>query len=470
MDVGAVARVPGFVSSILDLMVGAGHECYIVGGAARAMLLAQHPGDWDVATSAVPAEIRKALKGIRLIRKGERHGTIGVEHEGVTVEFTTFRAETEYSDGRRPDSVRFVSDIRDDLSRRDFTVNAIALRWPDFAVVDPFGGARDLRRGLLKSVGDATERFSEDALRMMRAVRFESEHGWTIERRTRSAIAANAGRLDGISRERVRDELSRLLIGEDVAAALRDMIALGLMARVIPEFEESIGYPAGSPAGTLDGHAIMATAAVRPSLHLRLAALLHDIAKPRCFSVDENGEGHFYGHDSAGAEMAGVILRRLKYPGAVRSRVQVLIREHMFFYHPAVSDAGLRRLVGRVGEENVFDLLEMRRADAAAWGAPPGPFLSQVEYRIRSILESREAVSGSGLAVDGRDVMEVLGTGPGPLVGKVLQQLLDAVMDDPTLNERTKLRALIASMGARTGGGNETGPVTGPTPAPGTRD
>ncbi len=445
---GAGGRVPGLVASLLNLMVGAGRECYIVGGAARAMLLGQRANDWDVATSASPSDIGSILRGMNLIRKGERHGTIGVERDGVNVEFTTFRTEGEYSDGRRPDSVRFVSDIREDLSRRDFTLNAIALRWPDLAVVDPFHGARDLRRGILRCVGDAAERFREDALRMMRAVRFESEHGWTIERRTRAAIATNAGRLDGISRERVRDELSRLIVGPGAAAALRDMISLGLMARVIPEFMDSVGYPTGSPDGTLDEHAIRATESVRPFLPLRLAALLHDIAKPGCFIVDGDGRGRFFGHDSAGAEMAGVVLRRLKYPGAIARRVRVLIREHMFFYDPSVTDAGLRRLIGRVGEENVFDLLELRRADAAAWGVAAGPFLKQVENRIRFILDAEQPVNGSSLAVDGRDVMAALGIGPGPRVGKVLRRLLEAVMNDPALNERGKLMALIESMRA----------------------
>lgn len=449
LDVRAVA--PGPVAALMDMLVAAGHQCYVVGGAVRAIILGDSPADWDVATSATPSDMRLLFKEHRLIDKGEAHGTIGVEVQGVAVEFTTFRVEAGYSDGRRPDAVQFSGDIREDLARRDFTVNAIALRWPDSRVVDPFGGVRDLRRGVIRCVGFPSERFNEDALRMMRAVRFESEYGWAIERRTKAGIRDNAPRLCLISSERQRDEMTRLLVGRFAARALRDLIHLGLMQYIIPEFMPSVGFLTGAPGGTLDEHAVRVVAAVAPSIHLRLAALLHDIAKPCCFHIGEDGQGHFYGHAAAGAEMASSILLRLKYPRDVRSRVASLVREHMFFYSPEVTDAALRRLIGRVGEDNVFDLLELRRADAIAMGARQMPFLAQMQARLQYIIEGGQAVRGSALAVDGNDVMEALGIGPGPEVGRVLQGLLDAVMDDPSLNDKDKLIALAVKIRAAGG-------------------
>jgi putative nucleotidyltransferase with HDIG domain len=439
----------------MDALLDAGYECYVVGGAARAILLGTRADDWDVATSAPPSEVRRVIEwmGMKPIDKGEAHGTVGASDGGVTVEFTTFRAEGEYSDARHPDSVTFIGDIEGDLSRRDFTVNAIAMKWPGLEVTDPFRGVEDLRRGIIRAVGDAASRFAEDALRMIRAVRFESEHGWRIEPRTRSAISRNAQRVRGISAERVRDEVSRVLVGPHAGRALADMVRLGLMDAVVPELSESGGVGAGRLSGrTLMEHAIMTADAVAPSLVLRLAALLHDVAKPRCLGVDDRGRVHFHGHDALGAEMVGEILERLRYPKVVRDRVRVLVKEHMFFYSPEATDAALRRLVGRVGEEGVFDLLELRRADVVASGGDAAPFLRQVEHRVRDILDRGQAVRGSGLAVNGEDVMEVLDIGPGPRVGQVLQRLLDMVLDDPGLNQRDKLRSIIAGM--KPGGGD----------------
>ncbi|NPV69494.1 MAG: HD domain-containing protein [Firmicutes bacterium] len=463
-------RLDPFVVSLLDRLTGAGYACYIVGGAARAVLDGTAASDWDVATLATPAEVKRVFGDLDLIDKGEKHGTIGLERDGVVVEFTTLRSEASYSDRRRPDSVTFISDINEDLSRRDFTVNAFALEWPGLSIVDPFGGVKDMRKGLLRAVGDPRERFAEDALRMMRAVRFVSENGWTIDGRTRTAISINAHLLGRVSRERVRDELSRLLLGPHVARALAQMIDLGLMDQVIPAFARSVGYPTGSPTGdTLDEHAICVVCLVKPELLLRLAALLHDIAKPHTLTLDESGSGHFYGHEKTGAEMADRILEGLRYPRAVREKVRTLVREHMFFYSATVTDAAIRRLIARAGAANVFDLIELRRADAvaSAFGAravlPAGRgsacaaamrqygerVVLQMESRVRQIFEAGQAVKGSDLAVDGHDVMEVLGIGPGPAVGEVLQELLDRVMDDPSLNDRERLRELMRNLKTR---------------------
>lgn len=444
-------HIPGYVKRVMTTLEGLGYQAFVVGGACRDLLERRTPHDWDVATDArTDAIVRHFNKDYTVLTAGEKHGTIVLgkrNSEGVLqqVEVTTFRTDAEYRDGRHPDKVTFVSTIEQDLARRDFTINAIAVRWPDLKVIDPYGGARDLRSRLIRSVGDPSTRFSEDALRMLRAFRLSSERGFKIHKPTLDAIRKHAALLSAISRERVRDEFSRIMTGEHAGRALREMVSTGLMVQVIPEFGESIGFDQKTRYHTrkLDEHAITAVSWVPGCLVIRLAALLHDIAKPRTFSVDEQGQGHFYDHNKLGEEMAITILKRLRYDRETISQVSLLIREHMFTYGPGVSDAGVRRLIARVKKHNIADLFTLRRADIIASGGPPDPELDRMWDRVVAMLERRDPVSEIDLEVNGTDVMAVTGWREGPAVGRMLALLLDSVIQDPALNRRETLMQLI---------------------------
>jgi putative nucleotidyltransferase with HDIG domain len=451
------------VRGVLDVLVAAGHQAYIVGGACRDLLDGLEPHDWDVSTGATPPETEECFKEqFRLLKQGEKHGTITVCSRGEPVwcvEVTTFRTEKAYSDGRRPDSVQFVPTIEEDLSRRDFTVNALALRWPDMAVIDPSGGLADLRRGLIRSVGDPKARFGEDGLRLLRAIRLRAERGWKIERSTYNALGLQSRLLNKVSRERVRDEFARIMTAKFPGAALRDLVKTGLLVRFIPEFQESIDFDQHTRyhRRKLDDHVIETVSWVPGRLELRLAALLHDIAKPRTFTLDEDDQGHFYGHNKLGAEIAAEVLRRLRFPRDVISTVSLLVKEHMFAYGPQVTDAGLRRLVGRVGRESVADLFELRRADIIASGGMPDPWLDKTWDRVVAIVEGHEPTVETDLAVDGNDIMRATGWGPGPNVGRALEMLLERVLQEPELNNRDTLLSLLGEIRALVEG--PTGPV-----------
>jgi len=445
--------IPDRVKRVLAALSDCGHSAYVVGGACRDLLSGLVPHDWDVATSATPHEVEGCLAGrYSLVKQGEKHGTTGVVGHGEDgdwlVEVTTFRTESTYSDGRRPDKVEFVQSVEQDLSRRDFSVNAIAVRWPGLDIVDPFGGAADLAKGIIRCVGDPARRFSEDGLRLLRALRLEAERGWTIEKATYAALVSQSRLLARVSKERIREEFSRILVGQSAPRALRDMVRTGLLERFIPEFSEAIGLDQRTPyhKRKLDEHLIETVSWVRPDLVVRLAALFHDVAKPRTFMLDDVGQGHFYGHNKAGAEMTAEILRRLRYDKDTIQRVSLLVREHMFAYGPIISDAGVRRLIGRVGKDNLPDLFDLRRADIIASGGLPDPLLDHMWERVVRAMEGGEPTSAMDLAVDGDDVMDRTGWAPGPRVGRVLAKLFDLVIEYPEKNQRDLLLGLIESV------------------------
>ncbi len=446
-------HIPSPVARVLSTLHENGYLSYIVGGACRDLLEGISPHDWDIATSATP-DVVKNLFGAthRLITLGESHGTVRLipreSDTSVYVEVTTLRTEGAYQDARHPDEVQFVEDIEDDLKRRDFTVNAVACKWPDLDVIDPFLGVRDLGRRLIRAVGEPLRRFGEDALRLLRAFRLVSEKGFRIERATYSGISENAHLIDVISRERIRDEFSRLMTGKHVKNALTGMLDVGLLQRILPEFSDSVGFDQRSRYHTrkLHDHVIETVAWVPPRLEVRLAALLHDIAKPRTYSLDESKGAHYYGHAREGAEIASSILKRLRYDSDTVARVSLLVREHMFAYGPEVSDAGVRRLVGRVGRENLADLFELRRADIIAAGGLPDPLLDGMWDRVVVCVTGEEPTGYLDLAVNGTDVMQVTGWKPGPKVGRMLELLLEEVIQDPSLNARDRLLDLVSNL------------------------
>ncbi|MDR1571076.1 MAG: HD domain-containing protein [Clostridiales Family XIII bacterium] len=434
---GGMIDIPDYVRIALGRLRGAGFDAYCVGGCVRDLLLGVEPRDWDVATAADPGGIAAALAGFPLLPTGLRHGTVTALIGGGRVEITTFRVDGGYSDGRRPDSVRFVSDLREDLARRDFSMNAMALS-ADGSVIDYFGGREDIRRRTVRAVGDAALRFGEDALRILRALRFASALGFSIDEGTSGAARAGAARLAGVSAERLNAELGLTLCGMDAGRILRGYA--DVVAAVLPETAPMFGFEQHNRHHCLDvwAHtaAVVENAPATPVL--RWAALLHDIGKPHTFSMKDRREGHFYGHAEKGCEIAGRIMLRLRFDNATRRRVLKLIELHDV---PIAADrAAVRRQLNRLGEEALAQLLLLKRADNLAQ-APEYRHrqgeISALEALMRDIIAEKDCFSLRGLAVDGRD-MASLGLS-GRAIGAALDRLLGMVMDGAVPNERDAL-------------------------------
>ncbi len=426
---------------VLDTLGSRKFSVHLVGGCVRDLFLGRTPQDWDIATSALPRDVMRTFR--RTHPTGLKHGTVTVMARGMPLEVTTYRVEGEYADFRHPDKVTFTEDIIQDLARRDLTFNAMALT-PDGYLVDPYKGLADLADGLIRAVGDPSRRFREDALRLVRVVRFSSQLGFDFDPATLDAVKANAGLVSRIARERVRDELVKILLSKRPAQGIQTLHQTGLLAHIWPEIEEGVGFEQNPHhAYTVFDHCIRALAASPPDLCLRLAALLHDVAKPRCMTVDEDGQRRFFYHEQVGAAMARKMLSRLRFDRDTTNRVVHLIRYHMALHHyPDMSDAAIRRLIRRVGPENVDDLVSLRRADRSASGTKKAPLsrgARRLLWRMEKIRAADNAFSLRDLAVDGHTVMQIGDLKPGPEVGRILEQLLEMVLTDPELNERSAL-------------------------------
>jgi poly(A) polymerase/tRNA nucleotidyltransferase (CCA-adding enzyme) len=443
-----LSELPQAVAGVLARLVEAGHQAALVGGSLRDLLRGGVPGDWDVATSAPPEEVATLFPGVTWENP---FGTVTVRATPgpVSVEVTTFRVEAGYRDQRRPDEVRWGGSLEEDLARRDFTINAIGwipedLRSRRGVLVDPHGGAEDLQRGLLRAVGDPDQRFAEDALRLMRAVRFATRFGLALEPATEEALRRHASAAATLSGERVRDELLRILGSDSAAAppsiAFEMMERLGLLVVILPELQALRGVPQAKarPGDALD-HSLRTADALLPSdPYLRLFGLLHDVGKASTL-----GDGHFIGHETQGAQMVEAILRRMHVPRIEVARGRLLVRHHMFAYGPEWSDAAVRRFIRRVGAPALSDLFALRRADDVASGVeePQRSGLDELRARVGVELAMSPLHAGQ-LAVRGDDLIRELGVRPGPVVGRLLADLLEAVLDDPAKNERGTLLAL----------------------------
>jgi len=436
-------RVPAALRAVAATLTAAGHSAYLVGGSLRDLLSGREPADWDLATSAHPAEVRRLFA--RVIPTGEKHGTMTVLAGGAAYEVTTLRADGVYSDMRRPDSVEFTDSIARDLSRRDFTVNALALDLATGELIDPTGGVRDLAAHIVRAVGDPAQRFAEDALRLLRAARFAAQLGYSIEPATRAAMGARASLITRVAAERIAKELRLLLAGERPSRGLQVLAGSGLLTHLVPELMGGVGVTQNRfHRYDVFTHTVFTVdrAPARPAV--RLAALLHDVAKPATREL-RGGEATFYDHDKVGAEMADDILRRLRFPNAERAAAVHLVRHHLFLYTAEWSNAAVRRFIRRVGEEAIPDLFALRVADSAASGRLAGEpaGLAELAARVAAMLATREEELPPRLALDGADVMAALGLDPGPDVGKWLAVLAEAVLDDPRFNTREQLLALL---------------------------
>ena len=426
--------IPEYALNCLNTLENAGFPCYAVGGCVRDALMGKIPHDYDLCTAATPAQMKQVFKDHSLVLAGEKHGTVGVITPEGVVEITAFRTEGNYLDNRHPEQVTFVTDVREDLARRDFTINAMAYS-PSRGLVDPFGGQEDLKNKILRAVGNASERFQEDSLRILRGVRFSVRFGLTPEANTEQAMFTLSPLMENLARERVFSELCQLL----PLVNAQDLIRyLPVLTQVIPEIAPTVGFQQHSRHHTYDvfTHIAYVTESTPRELPLRWAALLHDLGKPNCFTLDEAGQGHFYGHAAISANIADDILLRLKAPTALRERVTFLIKHHMDMI--TADRKLLRRLLSRYGKEALWQLMELQKADFTCKGIVGNDFdFGEVFDMIDAIAAEEGCLSIKDLAVNGHDIMALGITGTD--IGKTLNALLDAVLEEKLPNEKDAL-------------------------------
>ncbi|WP_404814316.1 CCA tRNA nucleotidyltransferase [Clostridium tagluense] len=441
---GGIMFIPNDVKMILDTLTSNGYEAYIVGGSVRdfinGILL---PKDYDIATNALPEDVIKLFD--KTVPTGIKHGTVTVMISGEAFEVTTYRIDGEYLDNRRPEGVIFVSNLKQDLSRRDFTINAMAFNEQQ-GVIDYFGGIEDLNNKTIRAVGEPNKRFQEDALRMLRAIRFAARLGFQIEEKTLKAISANSNLILNISSERTRDELCKMLVSNSPTKALMLLEETRLLEFILPELQKTVGFNQKNPHHDKDvfQHILSVVENCPGSLNLRIAGLLHDIAKPLCFTMDEDGIGHFYGHDKKGAILSEQILKRLKFDNQSISRIRILVKEHMNVLAKP-TDASVKSLINRVGVDLLGDLFALQRADALGSYLPEIRLgeIHKMEERTLAILESKVPISIKDIAVKGEDLINEFSLKPGKEIGAMLKFLLDKVLENPELNSKDELLAMI---------------------------
>ena len=463
-------RPPAVLTSLAEVFAKKGFALYMVGGAVRDHYLGKQAQDLDVATDAPPEEVVGLFK--KVIPTGIAHGTVTIFFKGARIECTTFRTEKGYSDSRHPDAVSFSSSIEDDLARRDFTMNAIAVRLPDGLVVDPFGGRAAIKAKIIETVGDAKTRFTEDGLRPIRCVRFAAQTGFAVTDATLAAIPQTLDSVAAVSKERIRDELIRMLSADKPSVAFRLMEKTGLLGLILPELAACRGVEQlGFHKDDVLDHLFNACDLSRPqNLNVRLAALFHDVGKPECREWScEKGRYTFYNHENVSAKMAEVLLERLRFPTKTIKAVCALIANHMFHYESSWSAAAVRRFMVKAGVENIPDLFALRAADSSATFAdnPESDeavrLARQVEFsenrelkeRIEKEINAKAALSLKDLAVGGRDLIAE-GIKAGPQMGLILNELMSAVIADPECNTRERLIEIAKAYSARLAAGEKS--------------
>ena len=441
-----IKKIPPIVKNVVDVLIKSGFEAYFVGGCVRSLALRMKPKDWDITTNAKPGEIQKLFPHSVYENK---YGTVGVINDTDdetlrVVEVTPYRLESSYTDKRRPDSIQFTPNIEEDLKRRDFTINAMAVSVPgkngeEHELIDLFGGQKDLEKKIIKAVGNPDSRFNEDALRILRAIRLASELGFEIEPETKTAIKKYAGHLEEIAQERIHDEFVKVIMSDRAKEGVELMHELEILKYILPELEEGIDIEQNKAHSFTVwehnlkslGHAV----SKKWSLEIRLAALLHDVAKPATRKWGEKGDWTFYGHDVVGAKMTERVLARLKFSKKQTDLVAKLVRYHLFFSDTEkVTLSAVRRLVRNVGPENIWELMNVRFCDRIGMGRP-----KESPYRLRkyeSMIDEamRAPLSVTALKIDGTKLMELLKIQPGPKIGQILNILFEEVLDEPKKN------------------------------------
>lgn len=436
--------LPEDVTYIIDTFYKKGFEAYIVGGCIRDLCLDKIPKDYDITSSALPEDVIKLFN--HTAKTGVRYGTITVIMNGRNYEVTTYRLEGKYSDSRHPDKVLFTDNIYDDLKRRDFSMNAMAYNSIK-GLLDPFNGTESIQKKEIICVGDPDKRFKEDALRMLRAVRFSCELNFHIEKNTYSSIVKNCSLIKNISVERIQCELIKILLSEKPSNGIRTLYNSGLMDYIIPETECCVGFDQHNPHHDKDvfEHILSVLDNTPKNISVRLSALFHDIGKPLCFSIDEKGIGHFYKHNIISAELSSTILKRLKFDNNTIKKVFILIKEHMNFPNPE-NLSSIKKFIKRVGIENVDDLISLQIADKKG-KKPPFEFDSilNIKNSIKKIINENQPFSIKQLDISGNDIKK-LGIPQGKQIGNTLNCLLDLTIDNPALNKKEKLTNIVIQM------------------------
>lgn len=452
-------QIPEFVKNIVKKLEEAGFEAFIVGGCVRDLLMGKEPEDWDVTTNARPEEILKVFPEGRYenvfgtvivpVELKESNKAIKQQNRNF-VEITTYRSEQGYSDRRHPDEIRFEDSLDRDLERRDFTINAMAIRINPpappllkgaFEVIDFFGGQKDLKKKIIRAVGEPVDRFKEDALRMMRAIRFSCQLDFTIEDKTLRGIKKMAGGIKFISKERIRDELIKILQSDKAYEGIMLLHETKLLQYILPELERGISIDQNRHhIYTVFKHSVLSLKyCPNKDWRVKFASLLHDIAKPQTKRLIK-GDFTFYNHDIVGARVAEKIMSRLKFSNEDIKKVSTLVRNHMFYYNVGeVTESSVRRLIVKVGEENLKDLIDLRIADRLGSGVPKAkPYkLRHLEYMMEKV--RKDPISVKKLKINGDDLMKLLNIPPGPKIGAILDVLLSGVIEDPKLNDRKYL-------------------------------
>lgn len=403
----------------------------------------KRPSDFDITTNATPDEIIEVFKDYRTVLVGKEFGTVVVVQKEGNIEITTYRTEAEYLDGRRPSKVFFSDDIIEDLSRRDFTINAMAYN-KHKGLIDPFNGVLDLQDKKIQTVGNPHERFKEDHLRILRAIRFASQLEFEIQRETYNACREMSYLLKTVSGERIQQELYKILLSNKPSYGINLMKELNALGTIIPEFKDTIGFDQKNPHHHKDvfDHTLCVLDNTAKILPLRLAALFHDIGKPETFSLDEDDIGHFYGHHKLGAEITRDVLNRLKCSRYIVNTVSTLVREHMIDYN-SIKEKGLKRLIDRVGEDEIFYLLDLRKAERLCTSRERNlQSILDKKQEVQRILVDDEAYQKNQLAIDGHDIIEI-GYKQGEEIGIIIDFLMEKVLEDPSLNKREILIELV---------------------------
>ncbi len=440
-------KLPDDVRFIIDRLSKAGFDAYAAGGCVRDSLLGKEPSDWDVATEAEPQSVIDVFSGFKAILTGLKHGTVTIIMNRKKYEVTTYRIECGYSDCRRPDAVIFTKVLQSDLKRRDFTINAMAYN-DKTGLVDIFGGQDDLRRKVIRCVGDASDRFGEDALRMMRAVRFAAELDFAIEPSVLKIITEKSSLLNKISMERITEEFNKILLS-DKPENIGILEESGLLKNFVPEFGRCMetGQESEYHAFNVGEHTIKAVSCVRKDLLLRIALFLHDIGKPECRTTDDDGSGHFHGHAAVSEDMAATIMKRMRYGRKITGEVCTLIRYHDIRLKN--DSAIIRKRLAEIGASAFFNLLEVREADIKAqnpeYTEERLERLKKVSETARQIIEEQQCISIDQLAVNGGDLAEA-GLPSGPVMGGILKELFDAVLEKPEINRREILLEMAAEL------------------------
>lgn len=426
--------LPAPVSEVLQNLRAHGYEAYAVGGCVRDALLSRATRDWDIATNAKPEHIQKVFP--KSVYENQ-YGTVTVLSGGMEIQVTTYRVDEVYSDKRHPNDVRYTADIKEDLARRDFTVNAMALSEKG-DIIDPFFGQKDIKDKIIRAVGDSDVRFGEDALRLMRAVRFAAELNFRIEEKTFEAIKKSASLIGFVSGERIRDELIKIIASDGAVNGIELLRETGLLKIVLPELAEGVGVGQNKHhIYTVYEHNLLSlkyAVEQKWNFHVRIASLFHDVGKPRTKEGDGK-DSTFYNHDMVGSKMVKQIMKRLKFPVADAEKFALLVRWHLFYYNvDEVTASSVRRLIKNVGFENMDDLINLRICDRMGSGVPKAePYkLRHFRYMVESV--SKDPISVKMLKINGNDVMKILSIPPGPKIGILLSAILSEVLDDPSKN------------------------------------